>query len=165
MKEEGIFRLSGSASEISKLKENFDRGIDVDLFVVKDEHCISSLLKSYFRELPEPIWTNKLAQEFRRTESNILPSLISFFPELTNDIPAMVAELRNLVNQLPTINRAVLEYLMKFLFQVSSFSAQNKMSPQNIAIVFAPTLAAPIEVIGPLVSHCDEIFAENLIEF
>jgi hypothetical protein len=49
-------------------------------------------------------------------------------------------EVKNLVQMLPPENYAVLEFLMRHLLKVSQFSAENKMEPSNLAIVFGPSL-------------------------
>jgi len=53
---EGIFRVSGSALRLKKLRETFEVNIDyvisTELYTVMD---VSSLLKDYIRSLPEPL--------------------------------------------------------------------------------------------------------------
>lgn len=60
----GIFRLSGSSVRIDEYQQAFDKGVQVDLSTENDPHCVSGLLKSYFRELPEPILTFGLYDRF-----------------------------------------------------------------------------------------------------
>ena len=61
---EGIFRLSGAISNIQRLRNAFDdeRVPDFthDEAITQDVHCVASLLKLYFRELPDPLLTYKL---------------------------------------------------------------------------------------------------------
>jgi hypothetical protein len=59
----GLFRLSGSLTEVKALREKFDRGEVVDfgnLEHVKSPHTVASLLKMWLRELPEPLATFEL---------------------------------------------------------------------------------------------------------
>lgn len=56
---EGIFRRSGNHSEIIALKERVNRGEDVDLSNV-NVHVIAGLLKSFLRDLSEPLLTFEL---------------------------------------------------------------------------------------------------------
>ncbi|EDK39949.2 hypothetical protein PGUG_04047 [Meyerozyma guilliermondii ATCC 6260] len=55
--EEGIFRLSGSASQIRGLREQFNTKFDIDLCAnpSPDIHTVAGLFKTYLRELPHPI--------------------------------------------------------------------------------------------------------------
>lgn len=59
----GVYRLSGVNSNIQKLIKcfNSDESPDFnsDIFL-QDVHCVSSLLKLYFRELPDPLLTFEL---------------------------------------------------------------------------------------------------------
>lgn len=59
---EGIFRRSGNHSEIIALKERVNRGEDVDLKDV-NVHVIAGLLKSFLRDLAEPLLTFELYEE------------------------------------------------------------------------------------------------------
>jgi hypothetical protein len=72
IKEEGIFRLSGSSTHIKELRESVDRGEELDLTPVRDEHVVTGLLKLYFRELPESLFTRQLSAELRLTDSTFL---------------------------------------------------------------------------------------------
>lgn len=56
---EGIFRRSGNHTEIIALKERVNRGEDVDLKDV-NVHVIAGLLKSFLRDLSEPLLTFEL---------------------------------------------------------------------------------------------------------
>ncbi|ORY42378.1 Rho GTPase activation protein, partial [Rhizoclosmatium globosum] len=61
-KEEGIYRLSGSATAIQQLKLMFNvDGIHIDMV---DVHAVAGLLKLYLRELPNPVLTKNLHGEF-----------------------------------------------------------------------------------------------------
>ncbi|KAI5097374.1 rho GTPase-activating protein 44 isoform X6 [Silurus meridionalis] len=64
MQEEGLFRVAPSASKLKKLKASLDCGIlDVQEYSA-DPHAIAGALKSYLRELPEPIMTSQLYDEW-----------------------------------------------------------------------------------------------------
>lgn len=59
LEEEGLFRIPGSTSKVKKLKYIFDSGIVPDDFddFINDPHSVAGTLKSYLRELPEPLLT------------------------------------------------------------------------------------------------------------
>lgn len=63
--EQGVYRISGNSSTIQKLvaKANADIA-SLDLAAVHDIHAITGLLKLYFRELREPIFTEELYDRF-----------------------------------------------------------------------------------------------------
>ena len=63
--ESGLFRIAAVQSEVRKLKAVYDKGSDPDLIeLTNDPHLITSLLKMFFRELPEPLLTYELYECF-----------------------------------------------------------------------------------------------------
>src|SRR5688500_13947969 len=52
-------------------------------------------------------------------------------------------KLRELIERLPPINRALLKYLLEFLVMVCRNSEENKMTTSNLAIIFGPNLLQP----------------------
>ncbi|KAL5523911.1 hypothetical protein ACEPAG_8084 [Sanghuangporus baumii] len=68
VQEEGLFRISGRSTHISKLRAEFDSGADYDLRECGpgeiDPHAVSSIFKAYLRELPEPLLTRHLMPYF-----------------------------------------------------------------------------------------------------
>lgn len=64
---DGIYRLSGVSSNIQKLRQEFEAERKPDLrrdVYLQDIHCVSSLCKAYFRELPDPLLTYRLYDKF-----------------------------------------------------------------------------------------------------
>ncbi|XP_076365967.1 rho GTPase-activating protein 44-like isoform X1 [Tachypleus tridentatus] len=128
MDEEGLFRIAGSALKAKKLKNSFDAGIIFDLEeYARDPHCVAGALKSYLRELPEPLLTFDLYEEWTNAAKIVDPE-------------ARLQALWQVLLRLPETNRNNLRYIIKFLAKLATNSDVNKMSPQNIAIVFAPNL-------------------------
>ncbi|VDB95163.1 unnamed protein product [Peniophora sp. CBMAI 1063] len=68
LEEEGLFRISGRASHIARLRSEFDTGADFDLQASPpgelDPHAVASIFKAYLRELPDPILTKQLTPLF-----------------------------------------------------------------------------------------------------
>ena len=66
--EEGIFRMSGSNTLIKNLRARFNAEGDIDLLggdePYYDVHAVASLLKSYLRDLPQPILSRDLHIQF-----------------------------------------------------------------------------------------------------
>lgn len=65
---DGIYRLSGVTSNIQKLRNAFDEdrvpALYEDEAILQDIHSVASLLKMYFRELPNPLCTYQLYHQF-----------------------------------------------------------------------------------------------------
>ena len=80
LKEEGLFRLAGSASEIKTARTMIDEGGRIRDLVqwahnCKSMHSVAGLLKAYFRELPEPLLTFELYDCFIASYGKLEPIL------------------------------------------------------------------------------------------
>lgn len=63
--------------------------------------------------------------------------------DIQDETKRYVALYELLKSDVPPTNRAIIEYLFRFLNEVSAHSSQNRMSASNLAIVFAPNLIRP----------------------
>jgi RalA-binding protein 1 len=143
--EEGLFRLSGSNNAIKSLKERFDTEHDVDLIAADAEvHCVTGLLKRYFREIPEPIVPPVSVEERRSAESP--------------DLSVQIACLRKIIGRLPKVNYDTLRVLCGFLVRVLNHCELNKMTIRNLGIIFPPTLHIDARIFVCLLVDYDCIF-------
>ncbi|XP_005288984.2 rho GTPase-activating protein 17 isoform X5 [Chrysemys picta bellii] len=166
MKEEGLFRIAAGASKLKKLKAALDCSTSqLDEFY-SDPHAVAGALKSYLRELPEPLMTYSLYEEWTQA-ANI------------QDQDKKLQELWKICKRLPKPNLANFRYLIKFLATLAQNSDINKMTPSNIAIVLGPNLlwaktegslaemaAATsvhvVAIIEPIIQHADWFFPEDV---
>lgn len=137
-----------------KFKEKLELGIPLD------DSCnvidIASILKYFFRELPEPLLPPGNFQE------TILRCLLC---KGTNE--RRITAIQMVCLLLPNIVLNTLVYFMQFLNLVSLHSTANKMSTKNLAIIFAPGLMPVNENFGQrLNSHVQiiEILIDNAHE-
>ncbi|KAM4860523.1 rho GTPase-activating protein 30 [Thomomys bottae] len=127
---DGIYRLSGVSSNIQKLRQEFEAERKPDLkrdVFLQDIHCVSSLCKAYFRELPDPLLTYRLYDKFAEAVAVQLE-------------PERLIKILEVLRELPVPNYRTLEFLMRHLVFMASFSAQTNMHARNLAIVWAPNL-------------------------
>ncbi|XP_029311843.1 rho GTPase-activating protein 44-like isoform X7 [Cottoperca gobio] len=168
MQEEGLFRIAPSASKLKKLKASLDCGVlDVQEYSA-DPHAIAGALKSYLRELPEPLMTYELYNDWIQA-SNI------------QDQDKRLQALLNACEKLPPANNNNFKYLIKFLSKLTDDQDLNKMTPGNIAIVLGPNLlwmhnegnvtemmtTVSLQIVGiiePIIQHADWFFPGE-IEF
>ncbi|KAL6443828.1 hypothetical protein ACFW04_001706 [Cataglyphis niger] len=129
IEEEGLFRIAGAASKSRRIKLSLDACCLTlaTALEYKDPHVIAGALKSYLRELPEPLLTYKLYHEW------MTAAKISH-----ND--TRLRALWEVLHKLPPANLENLRFLIKFLAVLTKNQDINKMTPQNIAIVIAPNL-------------------------
>jgi len=109
-----------------------------------DLHDCSNVLKQYFRKLPSPIipydhyskWVD--VATLIRGEPPKLQVVSAQPPVVRANEP--LRQLRALIAALDAPNRNVLHYLCEFLHQLAIYQDVNKMTEDNIAIVFSPNL-------------------------
>ncbi|KAK2146629.1 hypothetical protein LSH36_594g03054 [Paralvinella palmiformis] len=124
---EGIFRRSASAVVLREVQKKFNAGMTVDFDKLRDVHIPAAILKSFMRQLPEPLLPYDLYDHIIRVQS------------LDSDEKEF--EMRRLLSdELPEDNYFVLKYIIGFLTEVASYSSVNKMTTKNLAIVFGPNL-------------------------
>jgi len=123
IKTEGIFRLSASKDHVATLRTQLESGD----FSIKTEgldvHVASCLLKEWMRDLSEPVLPN----EFYDRAIAIAKS------EQPKD-----ADVQALFQALPAVNKAILTELSGLLFDIQANAEQNRMTYDNLAIVFGP---------------------------
>lgn len=134
MEEVGIYRVSGVATDIQALKAAFDaNNKDVSVMMREmDVNAIAGTLKLYFRELPEPLFTDDLYPNFAGGIA-------------LSDSVAKESCMLNLLLSLPEPNLVTFLFLLDHLKRVAENECVNKMSFHNIATVFGPTLLRPSE--------------------
>ncbi|XP_068518952.1 rho GTPase-activating protein 30 [Anas acuta] len=127
---DGIYRLSGVSSNIQRLRQEFDSDRCPDLqrdVYLQDIHCVSSLCKAYFRELPNPLLTYQLYDKFADAVAIQMEE-------------ARLVKIKEVLKELPAPHYRTLEFLMRHLLHMASYSSQTNMHARNLAIVWAPNL-------------------------
>ncbi|KAJ3179713.1 Rho GTPase-activating protein 9 [Gaertneriomyces sp. JEL0708] len=132
LQSQGIYRLSGNASNVQKIRLQYNESSTADLSEEPDINVIASLLKLYFRELLDPLIPFGFYDRFVAAAK-------------VEDYDTRLIEIKNLVQALPKHNYDTLEYVIRHLRRVADHSEENKMEPANLAIVFGPTLIRPPE--------------------
>ncbi|KAK4219010.1 hypothetical protein QBC37DRAFT_166256 [Rhypophila decipiens] len=131
---EGIYRLSGSLPHVNRLKAQFDTDPNSEHLDFRnpenffhDVNGVAGLLKQFFRDLPDPLLTNEHYQAFVEAAKQ-------------EDDIVRRDSLHAIINSLPDPNYATLRALTLHLHRVMENASVNRMSSQNLAIVFGPTL-------------------------
>lgn len=165
LNEEGLFRIAGGTSKVRRMKLSLDAG----LFNVplprdyRDMHVVASVLKSYLRELPEPLLTYRLYENF-----------IAASRQPTEQM--RLNALWETIHFLPKANFQNLRYIIKFLSALTQNQSTNKMTPSNLAIVIAPNLLWAADestfdmnittvvncVVELLIKHADWFFKDDI---
>ncbi|XP_062448410.1 rho GTPase-activating protein 8 isoform X2 [Rhea pennata] len=149
---EGLFRRSASIQTIKDVQKLYNLGKSVNFDDYDDIHIPAVILKTFLRELPEPLLTFECFDHILGITS-VESSL-------------RVTRCKQIVQGLPEHNYVVLKYLICFLHMVSQESIYNRMTGSNLACVFGlnliwpPKGAASLSALVPL-----NLFTELLIDF
>uniref|UniRef100_A0A182FQB1 Uncharacterized protein n=1 Tax=Anopheles albimanus TaxID=7167 RepID=A0A182FQB1_ANOAL len=120
---EGLFRKTGSAKRQREIRASLEAGEPLGRSY--DVFDVANLLKTFFRDLPEPLLPCGNIQEA------LLRCLIG---------EQKVQKLLMTCLLLPSLTLNTLAFFMQFLHTVSQHSAKNKMTIKNLAILITPNL-------------------------
>ncbi|KAM7415035.1 hypothetical protein PAMA_019725 [Pampus argenteus] len=139
---EGIYRKSGSTNKIKELRQ----GLDTDVSTVNLDdyniHVIASVLKQWLRDLPSPLMTFELYEEFLRAMGQ-------------PDKREVIRGVYSVIDQLSRTHLSTLERLIFHLVRIALQEETNRMSANALAIVFAPCILRCPDTIDPLQSVQD----------
>ena len=161
IKTEGIFRMSARAMTVDILKEAYDRG---QKFIVWKEGG-AVLTHSHHREGFGDVWVDELDQTegwelhtaagvikqwYRELRDPLFPESCYMGLERFYGSPDTTLEPAQLLGILspdtewspisPTSRTILIMHLLPLLARITDFSEFNRMTPQNLAVCFAPTL-------------------------
>uniref|UniRef100_A0A672SN40 Unconventional myosin-IXa-like n=1 Tax=Sinocyclocheilus grahami TaxID=75366 RepID=A0A672SN40_SINGR len=139
---EGIYRKSGSTNKIKELKQGLDtdaNSVNLDDYNI---HVIASVLKQWLRDLPNPLMTFELYEEFLRAMG-------------LQDKGEVVQGVYSVIDQLSRTHLSTLERLIFHLVRISFQEETNRMSANALAIVFAPCILRCPDTTDPLQSVRD----------
>ncbi|NWI67023.1 RHG07 protein, partial [Todus mexicanus] len=123
----GLFRKSGVKSRILSLREMNETSPDNVCYEGQSAFDVADMVKQYFRDLPEPIFTSRLCESF-----------LHIYQYVPKDQQFQAVQAAILL--LPKENREALKILLFFLRDVVAFVEENQMTPTNIAVCLAPSL-------------------------
>ncbi|XP_034382179.1 rho GTPase-activating protein 8-like isoform X3 [Cyclopterus lumpus] len=126
LRTEGIFRRSARVQLIKDVQRLYNLGKPVNFDDYGDVHVPAVILKTFLRELPEPLLTFRLysqVQDLLSVESSL-----------------RVSRCKHMMEELPEHNFIIAKFLLSFLHLVSQHSLVNRMSPSNLACVFGVNL-------------------------
>uniref|UniRef100_A0A8C6YGD0 Rho GTPase-activating protein 7 n=1 Tax=Naja naja TaxID=35670 RepID=A0A8C6YGD0_NAJNA len=123
----GLFRKSGVKSRIQALRQMNENAIGKVNYEGQSAYDVADMLKQYFRNLSEPLMTNKLSETFLQ--------IYQYVPK-----DQRLQAIKAAIMLLPDENREVLQILLYFLSDVTAAVKENQMTPTNLAVCLAPSL-------------------------
>ncbi|WAR63765.1 hypothetical protein PtB15_17B366 [Puccinia triticina] len=148
---EGIYRKTGGMSSVKMIQNCFERGQSMnfnDLDKFNDISAITSTLKNYFRQLPNPLFTFELHEAFVTVATMAQENI-------------RLEALERVIYQLPAVHFETLKVLMNHLSKIEKQSEHNKMTSQNLGVIFGPTL---LRSANPNRQFSDMPFTAKIVE-
>ncbi|KAG8933456.1 hypothetical protein FRC02_011834 [Tulasnella sp. 418] len=127
---EGIYQESGQLTVLQELKSRVEKDEMAFEFNSRyhDVYCVASLLKLYFRELPEPVFRLPIQERLQHTEDR------------DEQIQAGFPVLRHKIKQLPLPNQVTLRTIIEHLSRIAAHNHQNATKARNLAMAIGTTL-------------------------
>ncbi|CAN0430823.1 unnamed protein product [Lampetra planeri] len=154
LKTEGLFQRSVNVQLIKEVQQKYNlrKPVRFEEYNKEDVRVAAVTLKTFLRELPEPLLTLQLYHKIlalHRVETSL-----------------RITRIKEMLQTIPALNYNVLKFLMCFLNTVLDESIHNKTSARNLGFVFGPNLVWPrdgghsLDRALPIIA-----FAELLFEF
>ncbi|NXG65993.1 GMIP protein, partial [Hemiprocne comata] len=139
---QGIYRISGSKARVEKLCQAFENGRSLVELSEHSPHDITGVLKHFLKELSAPVLLSHLYHDLMALAKDLQKpgeekSACAGSP--SDPIQSM----KDLLSKLPGSNYNTLRHLIAHLYRVAEKYEENKMSPNNLGIIFGPTLIRP----------------------
>ncbi|XP_033251517.1 rho GTPase-activating protein 19-like [Drosophila miranda] len=144
LSQEGLFRKTGAVSRQNELRMHIqhDQPLDLELTGFSAHDC-ATVFKSFLAELPEPLLTDA----HYPAHLQIAPLSQAL---MGGQVAATAERQQHLLNSvqlllllLPEEHRELLQHIIKMLHSVAAREESNKMSAENLAILFTPHLICP----------------------
>ncbi|KAJ1675805.1 Rho-type gtpase-activating protein, partial [Spiromyces aspiralis] len=158
---EGVYRKSGSTGEIKQVQRNIATILRTGNYHLPiapphtDVSNITSIIKQYLRDLPDPLMTYDTYPDWMRSTT-------------VADIDDRIQAYRDACSKMPDPHRHTLVFLMHHLHRIAENSAVNRMNARNLAVVVAPNvLHLPKARAGEelmdmaKINHCISFLIEN----
>ncbi|NWV83598.1 TAGAP protein, partial [Dasyornis broadbenti] len=163
---EGIFRKPANEKARKELKEDLNKGGNVDL-KSKSVYLLAVVLKDFLRNIPSKLLSADLYEKWMQALEK--PSK-----------QEKIEELKEVADKLPRPNLVLLKHLLSLLHHISQNAETNRMDSSNLAICIGPNMlspgtdnALPLEVqkemndkvtvlVEFLINNCSEIFEEDI---
>ena len=158
--EEGLFRISPGLLQLKKAKSMLDAGLPFSKVsgILEDPHVAAGVIKCYLRELPDPLFMSEFLSEWVSIEQ-------------LEDDNHRLREIKSIIRNMPDENQENIAFLFQYLQKLTLNCDANKMTQDNVNIVFTPNLLWSREddrvrgltrTVKTMLTHVQEIFPEEI---
>ncbi|KAJ3219596.1 hypothetical protein HK099_004640 [Clydaea vesicula] len=151
LEKEGIYRLSGKQKELSDLRQQMEVDCNLPKLLeddVWDINVIAGLVKWYIRELPEPLFPFSVSDRLDYQKDNATPE-------------EKIHLLRNLYRKINGPKQTVVKFFINHLHKVAQHSDKNKMTAQNLSVLFGPMIFQSSDSLNNLESSINSSLSKS----
>ncbi|KAM9312624.1 arf-GAP with Rho-GAP domain, ANK repeat and PH domain-containing protein 3 [Gastrophryne carolinensis] len=155
LRHEGIYRKNGAKSRIKLLMDEFRKDARNVKLRISDNFIedVTDVLKRFFRELDDPVFTTELHPQWKEAAEH-------------SELAKRIEKYKELINQLPKVNRATLTALIGHLYRVQKCADHNQMCTKNLSLLFAPSLFQTegkgeheVKIMEDIIDHFPSVFS------
>ncbi|ERL94787.1 hypothetical protein D910_12061 [Dendroctonus ponderosae] len=136
---ENVYKVSGNKNKVNQIKKMYNNRQTVKLSDY-DVPTVTSVLKTFLRDLPEPIFTNELLVRFEEAAA--------IFNYNTRE-----KYLKGLLNGLSSENKELIMWLIMHFYNIVQRDQVNRMNKQNLAQALNHTLHISSKLLQALITH------------
>ncbi|XP_072188269.1 T-cell activation Rho GTPase-activating protein isoform X1 [Excalfactoria chinensis] len=126
---EGIFRKAANEKARKELKEDLNKGGNVDL-ESKTVHLLAVVLKDFLRNIPSKLLSDDLYDKWMLALEK-------------SSKQEKIEELKEVADKLPRPNLVLLKHLLSVLHRISQNADTSRMDANNLAICIGPNMLSP----------------------
>ncbi|CAI5764972.1 GEM-interacting protein isoform X1 [Podarcis lilfordi] len=162
---QGIYRISGAKSRVERLCQAFESGWRLVELSDHSPHDITGVLKHFLKELSSPVLPYELYDDFMALSRSVQRMEYRTGAD-AKTLADPIKSTKDLLRKLLPTNYNTLRHLIAHLYRVAERYEDNKMSPNNLGIIFGPTLIHP-PLSNEVSMSClvDSGYQSQLIEF
>lgn len=171
---DGIYRISGNLAEVQKVRIQVDQGkLNFKDF---DIHVLCGAFKTFFRELEEPLIPENLHESFLYYISELKRGPIWLYKKVlrifnvgfcifkaVTDQTKRFENIQELIRQMPMAHRETMRIVCEHLLKVVERSSENRMTVQNVALVFGPNIIRSNPIINSNQGFNPHIMTQNVL--
>ncbi|XP_041443145.1 GEM-interacting protein isoform X2 [Xenopus laevis] len=137
--QQGLYRISGAKARVEKLLQAFENGRELVDLSGHSPHDITSSLKHFLKQLPDSVVPYQLYEQFMAFSRDYLEDT-----KENETGHSAIHQMKELLCRMPHSHYNTLRHLTAHLYRVSERFEDNKMNPNNLGIIFGPTLIRPL---------------------
>jgi len=133
MKADGLYRTNGNMATIQSLRFDIEQSKMDNFNKTTNVHNCTGLLNLFFRELTVPLIYEAIMEDLLKINLN----------DNEGEKRSFITSIIKVLQRMDIASRSTLLHFLRHLSEVAKFSAHNKMTSSNLAMMVGPILSWP----------------------